>query len=331
MWRTSRDQPEVAEVDHSPRALVLLYRLLSLDEVGRVREAIAEGVEWLAGADAVSLWESTGHAIAQTARRGGTLDPRAAELERRLVNLRGPARSTLERHTEPDLQRLSERYREQGRLCQVRPLRAFGERIGSIAFHCFGRAQVSHGEMQALRQFSDAAGVALRSAYGREELRRLAYTDPLTGLANRRRIDQVIDEASGQPLAVLFVDFDGLKAVNDFVSYEAGDAVIEAVGEALRALTTRDRVPGRLGGDEFVVVLLGVDEDRARAEAENLAAALESITVPKEAERYFRGASVGWATAEPTDDSGLLLRRAASDMKAAKRQRRLDHEQAPDT
>lgn len=172
------------------------------------------------------------------------------------------------------------------------------------------------------RQFSDAAAIALRSAYEREELRRLAYTDPLTGLPNRRRIGDVLAAAS-PPFSLLFVDFDGLKAVNDSLGYEAGDEVVRAIGSALHAVTAPERVAGRLGGDEFAVVLLGADAERARAEAAALEAALGRVTVPAEAAAHFRGASVGWAAAASGEEPGALLRRAAVAMRGAKRERRL--------
>lgn len=318
VWRSQIEPPES---DHSPRALVLLYRLLSLDEVERIREAIAEGVEWLADADAVSLWEPGSDGLQQTARRGAVLEADGVQLERRLIELPGPARSTLERH-QGELEQMSRKYRDRGRLCQVRPLRAFGERIASVGFHCFDRRELTYGELQALRQFSDAAGVALRSAYEREELRRLAYTDPLTGLANRRKIDDVLAALGDRPVSVLFVDFDGLKAVNDNVSYEVGDSVIQAIGELLRAQVGDEWIPGRLGGDEFVVVLPGADIDRAAAQAQDLRLRLDSLAVPAEARRHFAGASVGWATAVPNENRTTLLRRASDEMKAAKHERR---------
>jgi diguanylate cyclase (GGDEF)-like protein len=321
MSRSWRSEVEPPESDHSPRALVLLYRLLSLDEVERIREAVVEGVEWLAAADAVSLWESGPDGLHQTARRGAPLEADGMELERRLVELPGPARSSLERH-QGELDQISRNYRDRGRLCHVRPLRAFGDRIGSVGFHCFHRRELTFGELQALRQFSDAAGVALRSARERDELRRLAYTDPLTGLANRRKIDDVLEALGDRPVSVLFVDFDGLKGVNDNVSYEVGDSVIQAVGELLRAQVGDDWIPGRLGGDEFVIVLPGADIDRAAAQARDLRLRLDSLAVPAEAARHFGGASVGWATAVPNESRTTLLRRASDEMKAAKHERR---------
>jgi diguanylate cyclase (GGDEF)-like protein len=317
-----RPERVFAEFDHSPRALVLLYRLLNLDDVERIREAIVEGVEWLVHADAVALWERGALGCSRTARRGVTPDPSGVELEEYLVELPGPGHSSLDRSGEPKVDRISQRYRERGRLCHVRPLRAFGDRIGSVALHCLDRCELTHGELQALRQFSDAAGVALQGAYEREKLRSLAYTDSLTGLANRRKIEDVLATLTERPVSVLFVDFDGLKRVNDEVSYEAGDSVIAAIGQSLQAHANPDWVPGRLGGDEFVVVLPGAGEHDARAEARGLTHRLDALPISPDATAHFRGASVGWATGLPGEDGRTLLRRASEEMKSAKRERR---------
>jgi diguanylate cyclase (GGDEF)-like protein len=204
----------------------------------------------------------------------------------------------------------------------VRPLRAFGDRIGSVALHCFDRRELTYGELQALRQFSDAAGVALQGAYEREKLRSLAYTDSLTGLANRRKIDDILVTLTERPVSVLFVDFDGLKRVNDEVSYEAGDSVIAAIGQLLQAHANPEWVPGRLGGDEFVVVLPGAGQQRATAEARALTHRLDALPVSPDATAHFGGASVGWATALPGEDGRTLLRRASEEMKTAKHERR---------
>ena len=314
------------DVDRSPLGLALVHRLLEVDPVEGVRRAIVDGVEMLASAGFVRLWEREGDVFIETARRGTDPEPAAIELERRLVlrDPTGPARSTLERHGDPDLDELCSWYRKQGRLCHARSLRALGgvnRVIGAIAFHCFDRAALSPGELDVLRRYPDSAGVALRNAHMRQELRRLAYTDPLTGLANRRAIEDRLNERRHRPRSVLFVDFDGLKSVNELVGYETGDAVIQAVGETLRATESPEWLPGRLGGDEFVIVLPDAGVETARTEATKLAARLDQLAVPATAVPHFRGASVGWATAAPNEDNDALLRRAAAEMKMRKARR----------
>lgn len=123
------------------------------------------------------------------------------------------------------------------------------------------------------------------SERGRDE-RWLAFHDQLTGLPNRSLLDRDLDVAidraarSGTAVAVLYLDLDGFKPVNDALGHEAGDAVLRAVADRLRACTRAHDLAVRIGGDEFVVVLT----DLARpgiVQAEAVAANLErAIAAP---------------------------------------------------
>jgi diguanylate cyclase (GGDEF)-like protein len=320
--RAERVGARELDVDLSPLGLMLTHRLLEVDPVEGVRRTIVESIETLVRASFVRLWERDDDGFVATAQRGVDPTVAAVELEHLLLELPGPSRSTLDVHGDARLDELCRWYRGAGRLCYVRPLRAFGTLAGAVAFHCADRAQLLPGELEVLRRYPDSAAVALRNAYVRDELRRLAFTDPLTGLANRRAIEDLLQRYRARERSILFVDFDGLKAVNDLVSYEAGDAVIKAVGDALKQNAREDWVPGRLGGDEFLVVLLGDLATGARTEAELLSAQLEVLAVPSSARAHFRGASVGWATAGPDEEDDALVRRAAASMKAQKTWRR---------
>src|SRR5206468_2278602 len=103
-----------------------------------------------------------------------------------------------------------------------------------------------------------------------------ATHDPLTGLANRALVIQRISAARGTgATAVLFVDLDKFKVINDSLGHGTGDRVLKVVGERLhRAIRGTDLV-GRLGGDEFAVVAVDVGSAKeARGLAERLCAAL---------------------------------------------------------
>lgn len=125
-----------------------------------------------------------------------------------------------------------------------------------------------------------AAQVATAIAAGErfERISHLAYTDPLTGLANRRAVDEQIErglaahERTGAPASLLVCDVNGLKAVNDEGGHEAGDRVL--VGLAAEISAAAAVAPGalaaRLGGDEFCIVLNGVSGDTAAEVAEDL-------------------------------------------------------------
>jgi diguanylate cyclase (GGDEF)-like protein len=118
----------------------------------------------------------------------------------------------------------------------------------------------------------------------REELARASRTDPLTGSLNRRGFGEQAAEAirtaasADRPLAVILVDLDGFKQVNDTAGHAAGDQVLRDVTTRLAAASGPDGLIGRLGGDEFAVLLHGVDEAGAAAAGERLEKALADVT-----------------------------------------------------
>ncbi len=126
-----------------------------------------------------------------------------------------------------------------------------------------------------------------RRAAAEAELRRLASTDALTGLANRRRFDAALAEgwaaaaAAGEPLALLMVDADSFKSYNDTFGHPAGDGVLRAVAERLDAgARARGGLAARCGGEEFAVLLPACGEARALRLAEGLRAAVEALAIP---------------------------------------------------
>jgi diguanylate cyclase (GGDEF)-like protein len=108
-----------------------------------------------------------------------------------------------------------------------------------------------------------------------------AGRDSLTGLLNRVGLDRSIDLLGlepPQPLAVLFVDLDGLKRVNDTLGHDAGDVLIRAAAARLRLSVREGDLVARQGGDEFIVVAHGIADG---AEADRLAAAvLDAFAAP---------------------------------------------------
>jgi diguanylate cyclase (GGDEF)-like protein/PAS domain S-box-containing protein len=123
-----------------------------------------------------------------------------------------------------------------------------------------------------------------------QEMRGLAYTDALTGIANRRVFDDAIAEEftrarrSGSPLSVLLIDVDHFKAYNDSYGHLEGDKCLQAIGEVLRSMPLRpSEVAARFGGEEFAILLPGTDSDGAVRLAETLRAALHRRTLPHRA------------------------------------------------
>ncbi|MEZ5417976.1 MAG: EAL domain-containing protein [Vicinamibacterales bacterium] len=156
-------------------------------------------------------------------------------------------------------------------------------------------------------------------------LRSQAVTDALTGLPNRHALQQAIDHAlamarrKARALAVLFVDLDGFKDVNDVYGHDAGDRVLQELAHRFAARTRAMDTVARIGGDEFVVVMEDLDDGRVAATVATklLAAAAAPIEVDGRSVKVT--ASVGIAVV-PGDgaDAPTLLRHADTAMYAAK-------------
>ena len=158
-----------------------------------------------------------------------------------------------------------------------------------------------------------------------DHLEHQATHDPLTGLANRAYFFSVLERAIDRarrddqsPCAVIYLDLDGFKQVNDRLGHVFGDAVLATVGSRLQRSVRPGDVVGRLGGDELAVLLTHVaDAGEAYAAAERLS---QMLAEPYEVlgERIRVGASAGVAVAEPSDDAESLLREADAAMYRAK-------------
>ena len=165
--------------------------------------------------------------------------------------------------------------------------------------------------------FIRAVADQIAAAIGRAELfaqvESLAYTDPLTGVANRRVLEDALERACdgaaqpGSP-ALALCDIDGLKAINDGYGHDAGDRVIQRVATALSAAAAGhpEAVVSRMGGDEFCVLLPGGDAEAALAVCENAAASLEA------GDRRAIAISCGIAALSPERDRPAALLRVGT-------------------
>jgi diguanylate cyclase (GGDEF)-like protein len=149
-----------------------------------------------------------------------------------------------------------------------------------------------------------------------QERRRQSITDELTGLGNRRYLNAVLDtffadyhEAAARPrtIALLFVDLNHFKEVNDTFGHAIGDKLLKQLGPRLSACVSKDDLLIRLGGDEFVVILVDADTDHATTVAQRLTDGLAEPFVT-DTVRIPIGASIGIAVApaDATDPAGLL-------------------------
>jgi len=154
-----------------------------------------------------------------------------------------------------------------------------------------------------------------------DDNRRIAFTDALSGLPNRRaliaRLEDVREGEVAMPdrLAVIFIDLDGFKDINDNYGHEFGDALIRRMGERLRSVCAPGVMLARMGGDEFAVLIAREGAEAfARATADRI---LSTLTVPLDiaGKACHVGASIGLACdADGTASPSELLRRADTAM-----------------
>ncbi len=212
----------------------------------------------------------------------------------------------------------------------VQPIRELADAATRIEQGRYAEVEV-HSDRQdeigeLVRAFSRMADSVARHD---RDIRRMAYTDSLTGLSNRLAFRESLDErlltlqASSGELALLFVDLDDFKRVNDTLGHEAGDEVLSQLSVRIRLAVERLGGPGaeiaRFGGDEFIVLFMA---DDIRAASGRLAEALiDEVQRPLvlQGRQVFLGASVG-ITLFPFDaaSAGQLLKNADIAMYQAK-------------
>ena len=148
----------------------------------------------------------------------------------------------------------------------VAPIRSADGVIGALNIYRLQRG-FDQEDLELVRLFTNHVAIALENATIHDQLMQAAVTDPLTGLPNRRLFAQRVEQAlsrrrkSGGHVAVLFLDVDGFKLVNDSLGHDAGDAALRAVAARLRDSARSSDTVARLGGDEFGVLCEGIEAE----------------------------------------------------------------------
>jgi diguanylate cyclase (GGDEF)-like protein len=202
-----------------------------------------------------------------------------------------------------------------------------GEQLILEAHHVIARSSDA-SIVRMSRQFdSERRRLEDALAAERAKLAHQAMHDFLTGLPNRSllydRIAHALRAADryGGTVALLFVDLDGFKDVNDGHGHETGDRLLQAVAERVRAAVRPSDTVARLGGDEFIVLCDRLDDPaEAMAVADRVLAALREPFEPPLSEAALT-ASIGIALGEPGDGPDVLVGRADQAMYVAKRRR----------
>ncbi|MFI5084414.1 MAG: putative bifunctional diguanylate cyclase/phosphodiesterase [Actinomycetales bacterium] len=178
--------------------------------------------------------------------------------------------------------------------------------------------QSSHLELEGRVESRTAM---LRQAH--RDMEQMALTDALTALGNRvalmRELGHALDgTARGEdPPALLLLDLNSFKSINDSLGHSAGDEVLRVVGERLRGAVRESDIVARLGGDEFAVMLHGASLDFAKQVAGRILSSLsDGIELPER--RVVTGTSIGIRVADPGQSPDELLYEADTAMYAAK-------------
>jgi diguanylate cyclase (GGDEF)-like protein len=139
-------------------------------------------------------------------------------------------------------------------------------------------------EMRLLKALADTAALAVHNAAMHERITRLAVTDELTGLANRRRFMELLRQEVqrarrySRPLTLLMIDLDRLKQINDTHGHAAGDAMLRGVADNIRVSVRATDYAARLGGDEFAALLPETGRAEALTIAERIRANVEKFS-----------------------------------------------------
>jgi diguanylate cyclase (GGDEF)-like protein len=178
-------------------------------------------------------------------------------------------------------------------------------------------------EVDALK--ADLAAARARVA----ELETRVDEDPLTGLVNRRGFERALERALafvrryGATAALLYLDLDGFKPINDRFGHAAGDWALGRVARLLGAKVRASDVVGRVGGDEFAVLLWKVTGAQAEEKARAIEAMIEQESFERAGARFSLGLSAGIATLSADDTAIAVVARADQAMYARKRERKL--------
>ena len=171
-----------------------------------------------------------------------------------------------------------------------------------------------------------AIGIGYLTDQRQTMARRLAHLadhDTLTDLLNRRRfvyeLDQQVSRSRNQRTALLFMDLDGFKTINDTLGHMAGDLVLQGIAQVLQTTVRKNDIPARMGGDEFAVILPDTGKEQAAGAATRILEGVQTFRLASGGREYGVTASIGIAV-YPDDvaDVSLLLIAADSAMYKAK-------------
>jgi len=209
-------------------------------------------------------------------------------------------------------------------------LRATHFRDGTNGLLCARRAKATpwgQEDRSLIANISGQVGLAIEQLARQTEMEVLSMTDPLTGLHNRRGFEEHLEELIGgdvrtqSPAALIYIDLDNFKQVNDTHGHQTGDEALLEVTALLKQLIRNGDLAARLGGDEFALFLGGMDRKAAERKGGQLLQAAERLRPFSGSADHPLGLSLGIAIYDPRTGESLdsLLHRADEAMYGAKR------------
>ena len=204
----------------------------------------------------------------------------------------------------------------------IAPMHADGHTISFLVIeHGMRRgSRIERRVVATVERFASQAALALNNAWLLEQVRRLAGSDALTGLPNRRHFEESLERElaravrTDQPVNLLMLDIDHFKQVNDTYGHQTGDAVLRAVGRRLSETVRVGDVVARYGGEEFAIVMPNAETEDAVDLANRVLRAVEQIDIPVTASigiaTYVRHAADGSELVEAADRALYQSKRA---------------------
>ena len=165
------------------------------------------------------------------------------------------------------------------------PLMSQGGAIGVVHFQIIDTGALSEAVMLMANMFAEQVGLSVANLRLREALRDQSIRDPLTGLYNRRYLEETLDREirravrSEHLLGVLMLDLDHFKKFNDTYGHDAGDTVLRETGAFLSRCVRAEDIVCRFGGEEFVIILPLADIQTTQARAERIRSKLRELTI----------------------------------------------------
>ncbi len=218
--------------------------------------------------------------------------------------------------------------------CWSHPIKnAEGKVLGTFGIYHDEPCRPTSGQRQKIASYSNLAELAISRSLSSEKIRQLAFYDALTGLPNRRLLEERLQFAmlnskrQQSYSAMMFVDLDNFKPVNDLYGHKTGDHVLFQIAERIRNVVREADTVARFGGDEFIVVLHDIGKSAAQCQqlteqvATKIAATInESLVIEQDQQlRHHCTCSIGLVMfSGDTTSADVLLRQADAAMYQAK-------------